>query len=190
MKSKVLLFVFVFAGFSFAQAVMAAEPAAATKKPAETKKTAVAVKKPAAAVQQSAAISKGPYAAPGFELQDIYQDMVSLSDYKNNQPVILFFWTTWCPFCQKELSVLKNMKPELTKNGVELLAINVGELPDKVTNAVNSMHLSFRVLLDKDTTVSLKYKVVGVPTYVLINKEGNVVYQDNSFPSGYQEMVK
>ncbi|MFA5410390.1 MAG: redoxin domain-containing protein [Candidatus Omnitrophota bacterium] len=120
--------------------------------------------------------------APDFKLQDTYQDIVALKDYKGEQPVLLFFWTTWCPFCERELSVLNNAYQNLVKDGIELLAINAGELPDTVTNFIQDFNLAYRVLLDRDTGISSAYGVVGVPTYVLVDKAGNIVFKDNYFP--------
>jgi peroxiredoxin len=119
--------------------------------------------------------------APDFTLQDIYQDEYALSNYKD-KPVLLFFWTTWCPFCEKELRVLNDMYATLTQDGIEVLSVNVGELPDKVTGYIRQNNVAFRVLLDKDTSVASSYVLLGVPTYVLVDKEGNIVFRDNYFP--------
>ena len=129
--------------------------------------------------------------APDFELLDIHQDTVTLGDYKNKQPLILFFWTTWCPFCQKELSVLNDMYASLVQDDFEVLAINVGESTDTVNTFLdsNSYNLMFRVLLDQDTKVATSYNLMGVPTYIVVNKKGEIVFQDNSFPSAYKDLV-
>ena len=128
--------------------------------------------------------------APDFNLMDLYQDMIALSKYKDKQPVLLFFWTTWCPFCQNELRVLNDMYAGMTKDGVELLAINSGELFDTVNDFTKSYYLSYRVLLDQDQAVSRTFGVVGVPTYILVNKQGQIVFQGNYFPQrDYKALV-
>lgn len=133
---------------------------------------------------------KEPSLAPDFELQDIRQDIITLSSYKDKQPVVLFFWTTWSPFCQKELKVLNDMYAGLVKDGLEVLSINVGELPDTVDNFIRSYNLAYQVLLDKDTYVSRIYKATGVPVYVLIDKKGYIVFKDNYFPYGkYRDLI-
>ncbi|MCM8795797.1 MAG: TlpA family protein disulfide reductase [Candidatus Omnitrophica bacterium] len=130
------------------------------------------------------------FLADDFQLQDTNQNIISLSDYKGKQPVILFFWTSWCPFCQKELRVLNNRYASLAEDGFAVLAINVGESPDKVKNFLKDYNLAYHVLLDKDTYVSWTYEIIGVPTYILINKEGYIVFKDNYFPlKQYQELI-
>ena len=128
--------------------------------------------------------------APDFELVDIYQDTYTLSSYKNQQSVLLFFWTTWCPYCRRELNVLNNMYATLSKDGIEVLAINIGEVPSRVESFVKDYYLAYRVLLDKDTSVSNSYGVIGVPTYALIDRSGNIVFQDNFFPrQEYKDLI-
>jgi len=129
--------------------------------------------------------------APDFELDDIYQDTYILSSYKNKQPVLLFFWTTWCPFCRRELAVLNDRYAVLQQDGIEVLSINVGESPSKVQDFLKNYHLAYRVLLDKDTSVSHSYEVIGVPTYALIDKAGYVVFHENFFPlKEYKELIE
>ncbi|MFA4842217.1 MAG: TlpA disulfide reductase family protein [Candidatus Omnitrophota bacterium] len=133
--------------------------------------------------------SKNKLPVPDFQLQDLVGETVSLSDYKGKQPVLLFFWTTWCPFCRKELKVLNEKHASLTRDGLEVLAIDIGEPWEKVDNFVKSFGLNFLVLLDKDTNTAEAYDIVGVPTFVLVDKKGNIVFKDNFFPARYKDLL-
>lgn len=131
-----------------------------------------------------------PILAPDFKLRDIYQNTYILSSYRDKQPVLLFFWATWCPFCQKELRALNQSYAELAEDGLEVLAINVGELPDTVSSFVASYYLAYRVLLDIDESVASFYGIVGLPTYVLIDQKGYVTFQDNYLPyREYKDLI-
>jgi len=128
--------------------------------------------------------------APDFTLQDLSQNKFSLRNYRYKQPVVLFFWTTWCPFCREELRTLKELYPKLTKEGWELFAINIEEPAYIVTKAVTKYDLNFKVLLDLDTTVAHAYNILGVPTYILVNIKGQVVFRDHYFPQKeYKELI-
>lgn len=133
--------------------------------------------------------AKSARAAVNFRLKDINNNEVVLNSYINNQPVLLFFWTTWCPFCVEELSTLNPKYQQLKKDGCELLALNVGESIDKVAKYVKNYNLDFKVLLDKDRTVAFFFDILGVPTYVLINKKGDIVFQGHSFPQEYKGLI-
>ncbi len=122
--------------------------------------------------------------APAFQLADLNDQAVFLSGYKGKKTVILLFWTTWCPYCREELKTLNQEYAGLAKDSLELLAINVGEPKYKVENFAKSRNLTFTVLLDKDSTVADAYELMGVPTYFVINKAGQIVSTSNHFPKG------
>ena len=127
--------------------------------------------------------------ATNFTLLDLENKEFSLSDFKS-KPVILFFWTTWCPYCRKELKQLNTMHAELLKNGVELAAVNVEEPADKVQRFIQSYPFSYRVLLDIDAKVAEAYDILGVPTYILINKKGRIVFNNHYFPQKeYKDLI-
>ena len=131
------------------------------------------------AAQESAGILKS---APQFQLQDLNDQAFFLSDYKDKQAVILFFWTTWCPYCREELKALNKQYAELAKDAIKVLAINVGEPKYKVDNFTKNYNLALRVLLDKDSTVADAYDLMGVPSYFVINKAGQIVSTGTRFP--------
>jgi peroxiredoxin len=121
-----------------------------------------------------------------FSLQGLNNKTFILSDYRGKKPVLLFFWTTWCPFCRNEIKALNEQHSQLKKEGWEVFAINVGEPVYKIENFIQRQGLSFEVLLDKDSRVSADYNVRGVPTYFLVNKKGEVIFEGNSFPQDEQ----
>ncbi len=126
-----------------------------------------------------------------FKLQDMDKNTYVLSSYRGRQPVILFFWTTWCPFCRKELKLLENSRVELTKEGWAILPIDVGEGEGKVRSFLKANNIGINVLMDKDTDVASVYDILGVPTFIFINKEGRIIFRDNYFPQArLKELIK
>ncbi len=71
---------------------------------------------------------------------------------------------------------------QLTKNNLKLLAINVGEPIGKVEKFVSLRNFSYEFLLDQDTSVARSFNIMGVPTYILVDKDGYIFSTDNSFP--------
>ncbi len=120
--------------------------------------------------------------APDFQLTDLGDKTVSLSDYKDKQAVILFFWTTWCPYCREELKRLNQEYARLAKDSIKVLSINVGEPKYKVETFALSHNLNFEVLLDKESLVADAYALMGVPTYIVINKSGQISSTGNHYP--------
>ncbi len=121
-------------------------------------------------------------------LNDLNGKKVNLSAYRG-KPAILFFWTTWCPYCRKEIKALNQMYPQLKKEGITVFAVDIGEADYVVQRVFVADALSFGVLLDKDGSVADKYNVIGVPTYVFIGKSGQVTSDEHVLPIDYKKLL-
>jgi len=65
-------------------------------------------------------VEKSLSLAPNFTIKDLDQVPVELSSFKNKKPVVLFFWTTWCPYCLIALKKFNQSYPEWDKKGLWL----------------------------------------------------------------------
>jgi len=127
--------------------------------------------------------------AADFTLLDLENKAVSLSHFKG-KPIILFFWTTWCPYCREELKQLNALQAEFAKSNTEVLAINIEEPTEKVQRFILNNPVYYKVLLDRDATLSEDYGVMGVPTYVFINKDRRIVANSHYFsPAKYRDII-
>lgn len=115
-----------------------------------------------------AAIGK---AAPYFKLQNIEGQSVSLGDFQGNT-VLINFWTTWCPPCRSEMPFLQEISEEWSDKGLTVLAIDIGETPDRVKGFMQSYNLALPVLLDTRRDVANKYGVSAYPTTFIVDKDG------------------
>ena len=121
-------------------------------------------------------------------LNDLESRRVDLSGL-TGRPSILFFWTTWCPYCRTELRALNKMYPQMEKEGITVFAVNVGEENYKVKRFLKDYALDVRVLLDEEGLAAKNYKLRGVPTYVFINKDGQVVSLEHRLPGDYKGLL-
>ena len=113
-------------------------------------------------------------AAPDFSLQDLQGKTFQLSG-QLGKPVVIFFGTTWCPSCRAEIPAYSTIYEKYARRGLEVIYIDINEPAEKVARFAKNFSFPYRVLLDKDGSVANDYSVVGVPTLVLIDKEGNVI---------------
>ena len=121
-------------------------------------------------------------------LNDLKSTQANLS-IQTGKPTILFFWTTWCPYCRTELRQLNKLHSQMGKEGITVFAVNVGEAGYKVEKFLKDYALNLRVLLDKDGQAAEKYEIRGVPTYIFINKDGQVVSTEHSLPDDYLNLL-
>jgi peroxiredoxin len=110
--------------------------------------------------------------APDFTLPDALtgQD-ISLSAFRG-RPVLLNFWTTWCPACRFEKPHLIAAYNDFADRGLVMLGVNIGETPSLVRDYVTRIGIPFTVLLDTKREVADLYQVRGIPVTFLIDKQG------------------
>ncbi|MBD8586726.1 thiol-disulfide oxidoreductase ResA [Peribacillus simplex] len=112
--------------------------------------------------------------APNFVLTDMEGKEHKLSDYKG-KGVFLNFWGTYCKPCEYEMPYMENQYKKFKDQGVEILAVNVGESDYAVNNFITKHDLTFPVMIDKGREVENAYRVDILPVSFLVDKEGKVI---------------
>jgi peroxiredoxin len=127
---------------------------------------------------------------PDFTLRDLSNREVSLNDFKGKSPVLLFFWATWCPYCQKSLPAMISLREKYSDQDLAILGIDLDEPRDLVQDYIDKFNVNFTILIDERNVVSSQMGIVGVPTFILVDKEGKGVVADNSLSPAMSQMIK
>ncbi len=116
--------------------------------------------------------------AKDFELQDMDEQKIRLSDYKG-KVILLNFWATWCPPCIREMPSMERLHQQVDAEGFKVIAINQMEDADQVFAFTGQLEVdpTFEILFDTTSSVSRDYAVRGLPTTYLIDKEGRIRYR-------------
>jgi peroxiredoxin len=117
----------------------------------------------------------GRSTAPEFELMDLEDKIHTLSDYKG-KPIIINFWATWCPPCRKEMPSMNRAWKQLKDEGIQMLAINIGEDESSVHVFENEYPIDFPILLDPSSESLQSWRIKGLPTTYIISPKGVVAY--------------
>ena len=98
---------------------------------------------------------------------------INISEYKG-KVLLLNFWAVWCEPCKEEMPSLDKLQanPELDK--IKIFPINIGkETLDKVNKFFVDFNIkNFEPYFDPPNTLAKKFSLRGVPTSIIINKEG------------------
>ena len=111
--------------------------------------------------------------APGFTLASREGQDVSLAQYKG-QVVMINFWASWCGPCRQEMPLLESIYRKYNKAGFTLIGVNVEPDSQKANEWLKATPVSFPILYDKDSKVSKLYDVAGMPSTVIIDRNGNL----------------
>ncbi|RRO24342.1 TlpA family protein disulfide reductase [Flavobacteriaceae bacterium 14752] len=123
--------------------------------------------------------------APDFKLEDIDGKMVSLSDFKGKY-VYLDFWHTGCPYCIKETDAYVELYADYADKDIAFVSISADLDKSKWKNYVlDNKNAGVSLITENfwDSEEFQNYQIISSPTYVLVDKEGNIIDSKAPFPS-------
>ena len=104
---------------------------------------------------------------------DVKNNQINLNDYRGNL-VLLNFWATWCAPCKDEMPSLDLLLSNKELNNLRIFPINVGK--DGTKKSLQFFQdLKIKNLepyFDSEVTLAKKFRLRGIPTSILFNKEG------------------
>lgn len=114
--------------------------------------------------------------APEFLLRDMNEKIKELDDYRG-KPIIINFWATWCPPCRDELPSMNRAWWEIKDEGIQMLAINIGEDEEAISSFTKNYPIDFTILLDESSEEISNWSIRGLPTTFVLDPQGHVIYR-------------
>ena len=115
-----------------------------------------------------------PDGTPG-QILDLDGNPVRLEDLRGKL-VWLNFWATWCPPCQAETPVLREMDERYRDQGLAIVGIAVQETTvDNVREYANRYGLGYPIAFDASADIFDLYRVYALPTQFLIGGDGRIL---------------
>lgn len=113
--------------------------------------------------------------------EDLFYSMVSKFKGK---VVLVDFWATWCGPCRMAMKQMLPMKEELKDKDIVYLFIAGENSPEQTwENMIPDIHGEhYRVTSEQWSFLNQKFDIKGVPTYILLDKEGTIVQKYTGFP--------
>lgn len=142
---------------------------------------------PAAGDEEIMALVGKP--APAFSLKDEKGNTVTLASLKGNV-VVLDFWATWCGPCRVSLPHLDTLNKEMAPKNAKIFALNQGETLEQAQGYFKAEKLTVPILLDPENKAGNDYKVSGIPTTVIIGKDGVVKKVYVGFAPGVENEIR
>lgn len=95
-------------------------------------------------------------------------------DYRG-RVVVLEFWATWCGPCRAQSRILTALLEEYRRQDVAVLGVNVAEPDELVETFLAEQPAEWPTLLDRDAALSTRLEVFGLPTVMVLDREGRLV---------------
>jgi peroxiredoxin len=145
-----------------------------------------------AATPAIAAVNPGA-PAPAFTLAARDGGKLSLADLKG-QVVMINFWATWCGPCRQEMPLLAQLHDKYEPLGFTMLGVNVEPDSAAAVAWLKSVPVTFPILFDTDSAVAGSFGVEGMPSSVLVDRNGQVRYIHRGYKPGdeakYADMIR
>jgi len=131
--------------------------------------------------------------APVFALNDLDGNKIDIASLKG-KVVVVDFWATWCGPCKASFPGMQKMVNKYKDDpNVKFVFIDTWERgEDKRKGAsdfIVSNKYSFHVLMDNDDKVVEQFKVEGIPTKFVIDKNGIIRFKSVGFDGSDEKLI-
>ncbi len=128
--------------------------------------------------------------APELGMTKVDGSTVTLADL-NGQVVVIDFWATWCGPCRMAMPEIDEFTEAYADKDVIVISLNVWEnVPEKakkfMTDNEYDMHLMWA---DGDVKPTDLFEVTGIPTLVVIDKDGVIRFKEVGYEEGLAEKL-
>ena len=125
---------------------------------------------------------------PAIDVKKMDGTTFNTGDIDNGgKPVIINFWATWCSPCKRELNNIADLYEDwVDETGVKLIAISIDDARNmaKVAPYVNGKGWEYDVYIDPNGDFKRALGVNNVPHTFLVDGNGKIVWQHNSYAEG------
>ena len=99
---------------------------------------------------------------------------LNLDDYRGKL-ILLNFWASWCAPCKEEMPSLDSLQVNKQLLNLKIFPINIGQDSlEKASNFLNGLGVkNLDLYFDSKTNLAKKFKLRGIPTSILLNKDGH-----------------
>ncbi len=129
------------------------------------------------------------HVSPNLKVTKLNGRTVTLSEYLKKGPVLINFWATWCSPCKKEMVYLDKFERKYKDEGLSILSISVDSQKSlsHVRSYIRANDYIYDVFLDPNRQVFKKLNGNLMPTNVLIDTEGKVLWRHYGYIPGDEE---
>ena len=96
-------------------------------------------------------------------------------DQYHGKVVVLDFWASWCKPCRQSIPWLNEMKSRYARDGLVVIGINVDAEHADAERFMRAVPIDFDVVFDPAGEIAQRYKLQGMPTSFVFDRQGKLV---------------
>ena len=102
------------------------------------------------------------------------QPALDLSHYRG-KVVVVDFWASWCKPCRSSIPWLNQMRSRYGSQGLVIIGVNVDAERDDAERFLREVPIDFEVLYDSQGVLAEHFKVQGMPSSFVFDRDGKLV---------------
>jgi thiol-disulfide isomerase/thioredoxin len=129
--------------------------------------------------------------APEFTLYDVNDKEYKISDFKGKY-LLLDVWGVYCNPCLREMPKVKEIKAAFRDANINIVQVNLDATKEMWTKKIGELNLDgIQLMANKGWQSEFKkaYKIDVIPTFILIDKDGNFFAARTKLPTQNLENV-
>ncbi len=111
---------------------------------------------------------------------------LDLSAYRG-KVVYLDFWASWCGPCRESFPWLSALARQFGPGDLVVIGVNVDKDRQRAEHFLDETPAGFPVIYDPDGRLASAYKITGMPSAVLIDRQGHIRFQHVGFSVKQEE---
>ncbi|HVC00855.1 MAG TPA: TlpA disulfide reductase family protein [Steroidobacteraceae bacterium] len=108
--------------------------------------------------------------------------------------VYLDFWASWCGPCKQSFPWMESMSDTYAHRGLVIVAVDLDRHKGAAARFLGEFHPDFQILYDPRGSLAERFKVEGMPTSLVIDRDGKLRYRHIGFVPAdadrYESQVK
>jgi peroxiredoxin len=118
--------------------------------------------------------------APPLQASTLEGTNIDLDNH-DDWPLLIHFWATWCPMCRLEASTIDELSQSYA---VVSVAMQSGQAHE-VAKYLQRHGLAFSTINDPKGQISSAWRVKGVPTSFIIDKDRSIRFTTVGYTPGF-----
>ncbi|WP_413288285.1 TlpA family protein disulfide reductase [Bdellovibrio sp. HCB337] len=126
----------------------------------------------------------------GGKLQSLNGAPTSLKAEIRGKVVILDLWASWCGPCQESLPYYEGLKNRFGAQGLQVIAVSVDDTIKAANDFTDKRKIGLRFLWDAEKDLYKRLNAKAVPTMVVLDNTGKVLFREQGFLKGSNEKLE
>jgi thiol-disulfide isomerase/thioredoxin len=127
-----------------------------------------------------------------FRLENTEGKKVSYTEIQGKNVTVIDFWATWCKPCINSIPKLVELSRSYNPEEVSFIGISIDSPRNlsKVKPFTETVGIGYPVLMDTDQQLMQDLNVTVIPTLLIADAEGEIVYMHEGFAPGDEVLIK